>query len=137
MPHRLYQQVADRAEHRCEYCMAPEAVSPDRFQVEHILPRRRGGTDGLPNLALSCSLCNRRKATATQAIDFETRTIVTLFNPRHDDWDVHFNVRPVLSGIEIVGLTPIGRATVDRLAMNEGHAVRARQIWLMTGLFPP
>lgn len=117
--------------------MAPEAVSPDRFQVEHIQPRRRGGADELFNLALSCSFCNRRKSSSTQAIDFETRTIVSLFDPRQDDWDVHFRAHLVPDGIEIVGLTPIGRATVDRLAMNEGHAVRARQLWLMTGLFPP
>jgi hypothetical protein len=117
--------------------MAPEVVSPERFEVEHIQPRRRGGADELFNLALSCGICNRRKASATQGIDFETRTVVGLFNPRRDDWETHFSIHFVSAGIEIVGLTPTGRATADRLSMNEGHAVHARQLWMLTGLFPP
>jgi hypothetical protein len=34
-PH--YQQVARRANHRCEYCHAPEAVFNFPFEVEHII----------------------------------------------------------------------------------------------------
>lgn len=33
-----YGQVAFRAEHRCEYCHAPEAVFNFPFEVEHITP---------------------------------------------------------------------------------------------------
>ena len=93
MPHRLYEPVAARADHRCEYCLAPEAISPRRFEVEHITPRARGGSDNLENLALACSPCNGRKAQATQGIDTETLTIVPLFNPRNDRWDRHFRIR--------------------------------------------
>ena len=137
MPHRLYQQVAERADYRCEYCLAPEEVSPDRFQVEHIRPRVRGGSDDLVNLALSCSTCNRRKAQAIQGLDPGTLTVVSLFNPREDDWEDHFRIRSAPGGIVIVGLTPIGRATVAQLAMNDAHAVSARGLWSLLGLFPP
>ena len=136
MPHRLYRQVAARAGYRCEYCRAPEVVSPDRFQVEHIRPRARGGTDDVPNLALSCSTCNRRKSQAVYARDPETGTIVAIFDPRRDAWEAHFRIRPISAGISIFGLTPTGRATVERLVMNDDHAVRARSLWVLLDLFP-
>jgi HNH endonuclease len=137
MPHRLYPQVAARADSRCEYCLAPEAISPDRFQVEHVLPRARGGSDDFANLALACAACNRRKSQATQALDVETWTIVALFSPRQDVWDTHFRIHLTPDGITIVGLTPTGRATVQRLDTNDPHVVSARVRWSAVGLFPP
>ena len=136
MPHRLYPQVALRAGYRCEYCRAPEVVSADRFQVEHVRPRARGGTDDLPNLAPSCSPCNRRKSQALFAPDPATGTIVPIFNPRQDAWETHFRLRPTVAGVTILGLTPTGRATVERLVMNDDHAVRARSLWVLLDLFP-
>jgi hypothetical protein len=139
MPHRLYEQVAARGSHRCEYCGAPEAISPDRFEVEHILPRVLGGSDEMPNLALSCSPCNRRKSQATNAVDPASEPLaeVPLFNPRLDIWRLHFTVAPTVGGIQIVGRTAQGRATVSRLGMNDAHAVRARLLWMVLGLFSP
>lgn len=139
MPHRLYDHVAARAGHRCEYCGAPEAISPDRFEVEHILPRTLYGSDEMPNLALSCSPCNRRKSQATHAIDPASRdfALIRLFDPRRDVWRVHFDVVEATTGFQLVGRTAIGRATVSRLAMNDEHAVQARALWAFLGLFPP
>jgi len=139
MPHRLYEQVAARAGHHCEYCGAPEAISPHRFEVEHILPRALGGSDELPNLALSCAPCNRRKSQAAHALDPKSQdfSAVPLFNPRRDVSRVHFEFARTPTGIRILGLTPIGRATVARLAMNDDHFVQARNFWAVLGLFPP
>ncbi len=55
-PH--YSRVAERAGHRCEYCRAPEAIFNFAFEVEHIVPPSRGGTDDDSNRALSCRCCN-------------------------------------------------------------------------------
>jgi hypothetical protein len=140
MPHRLYRQIARRAGYRCEYCRAPEAISPGCFEVEHIMPRARGGSDDPANLALACSPCNSRKSQATQGIDTRTLTIVPLFNPRQDIWDTHFRIRDTEdeSGeYWIDGLTPTGRVTVDRLRMNDAHVIRARLLWALAKLFPP
>jgi HNH endonuclease len=62
----LYPVVAERAVYRCEYCHAPEVVFNFPFEVEHILPQARGGTDALDNLALACHACNLFKS------DFKT-----------------------------------------------------------------
>ena len=139
MPHRLYDRVAARAGYHCEYCAALERISPNRFEVEHIVPRALGGLDELPNLALSCAACNRRKSQATEGLDpaGEALAVTPLFDPRRDDWRVHFEVVPGADGLVILGRTPTGRATVARLAMNDAHAVRARAYWFLLGLFPP
>jgi len=50
---------------RCVYCGA----SNTPLQVEHIVPRARGGSDRVANLTLACEPCNTRKGTQT-AIEF-------------------------------------------------------------------
>ena len=53
-------------EGRCIFCRRRLRVRLDgqpisRATVEHIIPRSKGGTDELPNLALACSGCNHEK----------------------------------------------------------------------------
>lgn len=53
-----YRDVARRAEHRCEYCRAPEVIFNFAFEVEHIVPKSQLGSNELSNLALACRCCN-------------------------------------------------------------------------------
>jgi hypothetical protein len=131
-PH--YAQVAQRAGHRCEYCHAPEAVFNFPFEVEHVLPTARGGSDSEVNLALSCRSCNLHKAAHINGVDIDSQAVVRLFDPREDLWAEHF--RADSESGEIAGLTAIGRATVARLAMNGVAQVAARSWWIRLGLFP-
>ena len=131
-PH--YTQVALRAGHRCEYCHAPEAVFNLPLEVEHIVPVARGGEDTMANWALACRACNLYKAVHVSGSDPESEAVVRLFHPREDQWEDHFQVAPE-SG-EIIGRTPIGRATVARLGINSAAQVAARQQWMRLGLFP-
>lgn len=93
----------------------------------------------MPNLALSCLPCNRRKSQATHAVDPSSQVLalVPLFNPRRDVWRVHFDVADAADGLRIVGRTAIGRATVERLGNNDAHVVQARSFWVLLDLFPP
>ena len=131
-PH--YTQVALRAGHRCEYCHAPEAVFNLPLEVEHIVPVARGGEDTAANWALACRACNLYKATHVSGHDPASDAVVRLFHPREDRWADHFQVAPE-SG-EIVGRTPVGRATVVRLGLNSEAQVAARRQWMRLGLFP-
>jgi hypothetical protein len=131
-PH--YTEVALRAGHRCEYCHAPEAVFNLPLEVEHVVPIARGGEDTTTNWALACRACNLYKATHISGSDPESHVVVRLFHPRADRWDEHFQVAPE-SG-ELVGRTPIGRATVIRLGLNSAAQVAARLQWMRLGLFP-
>ncbi len=129
-----YTQVAIRAGHRCEYCHAPEEVFNFPFEVEHIIPTSRGGTDVETNWALACRSCNLRKAAHVSGIDPENQAITRLFNPREDQWEEHFRSDPESGRIE--GLNAVGRATVTRLEMNSEAQVAARRQWIRLGLFP-
>jgi hypothetical protein len=52
--------------------------------------------------------------------------VVTLYHPRQQKWEDHFD----LQGSLLIGLTPVGRATVRLLAMNDNHRMPLRQ-WLI------
>jgi hypothetical protein len=57
--------------------------------------------------------CNLHKSSDLSGIDPEEDAITPLFHPRRDRWVEHF----VFQGAFIVGLTPVGRATVRTLNM--------------------
>ena len=93
-----------------------------------------GGNDDAANLALACRSCNLFKSNNIDCLDSETQAVVDLFHPRQDKWDEHFRV--ILASGEIIGLTPIGRATVQCLKMNSEVQQTARRQWARLGLFP-
>jgi hypothetical protein len=130
----FYPAVAERADYRCEYCHAPEEAFNFPFEVEHIVPTSRGGSDDLNNLALSCRACNAYKAAFEVGRDSETQMQTPLFHPRRDVWAEHFQVNP--ESTEIVGVTATGRATLLRLQTNHPRQRAARLRWMQFGLFP-
>ncbi|MEH1946947.1 HNH endonuclease [Nostoc sp.] len=129
-----YTEIAGRANHRCEYCQAPEVVFNFPFEVEHIIPISRQGANTKANLALACRSCNLRKGTRISGTLPDSNTEVRLFHPRENQWSEHFQV-DVESG-KIRGMTPVGEVTVEYLAMNSSAQVAARQLWIRLGLFP-
>jgi hypothetical protein len=127
--------VAERAAYCCKYCQSQLKFSADSFSVEHIIPRSRGGSDELSNLALSCQRCNNAKFVDVEAIDALTGHSATLFNPRQHDWSEHFAWSHDF--VLIHGLTPTGRATVDKLQLNRVGIVNLRRVLHGAGEHPP
>ena len=121
--------VRQRASARCEYCRLPESALDLSLHIEHIVARQHGGGDDPWNLCLACDRCNLYKGPNLTSIDPQSGIIVPLFHPRRQPWHEHFTVR----GAEIVGLTPIGRATVRLLNMNASSRVRLRLQLLARG----
>jgi hypothetical protein len=58
-----------------------------------------------------------------------------LFNPRLQQWADHFSWTD--DGTNVVGLTPMGRATVSALSLNTEFRVRTRALWVEVGWHPP
>ncbi|MGO9601402.1 MAG: HNH endonuclease [Isosphaeraceae bacterium] len=117
------QSVRQRALDRCEYCRLPQSAQPFvTFHVEHIIARQHGGTDHPDNLWLACERCNAAKGPNLSGRDSATGNIERLFDPRHQEWPEHFQFQ----GPVIVGLTPVGRATVDVLKMTDRRRVQLR-----------
>lgn len=128
----LVRRVHERANLLCEYCQTSQRITGQAMHVDHIDP---DGDDSLDNLCLSCSNCNMSKARATSAVDSETGERVSLFNPRTQDWSEHFEWMP--DGIVLRGLTPVGRATIQRLKINRDRMLGTRANWVFFGLHPP
>jgi hypothetical protein len=120
---RTRELVRSRAADRCEYCrLRQRHFRLWKHQIEHIVPRKHGGSDALDNLALACVRCNRSKASNLTGIDPQTGRIEVLFDPRVDGWFDHF----LIIDAEIVGVTPTGRATIAVLNMNDDARLRLR-----------
>ncbi len=126
--------VATRAKFRCEYCLIPVLASTQPFKVDHIIPSSKGGLTELHNLAFSCG-CNDYKRDYTHAIDPESGESVPLFHPRRQKWADHFAWSE--NSLEIVGLTPTGRATIALLRMNRKQLITLRGFLLADGNHPP
>jgi 5-methylcytosine-specific restriction endonuclease McrA len=135
IPESLRRQVIEASGYRCEYCQTPSQVTGTPLVIEHILPRTLGDTDERDNLAAAWYRCNEFKGAKTEALDPETQQLVPLFNPRTEPWNSHFLWGN--GGTHITGLTPMGRATVVALRLNNDNIVTARSIWIEFGWHPP
>jgi hypothetical protein len=139
IPKSLLTLVRQRAQFICEYCHYPELLSSAPLSIDHLQPQSLGGTDDPANLALACRRCNERRYNFTTGIDPTTGIEVPLFNPRQQCWSEHFIW--TADGRRIIGTTAIGRATCNRLDLNderreEQFIQNARQKWLESGLHP-
>ena len=120
----LRRLVRNRADRRCEYCSTRQGDEPFvTYRVEHVIARQHRGKTEESNLALSRSHCNLHKGPNLAGIDPGAGKIEPLFHPRLQIWTEHF----AFVGLEIIGITPIGRATVEVLAMNAIDRIELRQ----------
>jgi hypothetical protein len=101
----------------------PEWALPLPFQIDHIVAEQHGGSTTSDNLALACPHCNRYKGPNIAGIDPSSGQLVRLYHPRTDRWDDHFEP----DGSRIAGKSPVGRATVQVLAMNADDVVMLRR----------
>jgi hypothetical protein len=135
MSPKLKNLVYNRANGLCEYCKSPANISSQPFVVEHIFPISKGGETFETNLALSCQGCNNHKYNKIEGLDFLTNEIVMLFNPRLDFWLNHFSWSD--DTLEIIGISSVGRATIDTLKLNRQELQNLRDLLLFAGKHPP
>lgn len=126
------QRVWNRADGCCEYCGMPQELDVQPFQLDHIRAQKHSGQSTTSNLALCCLPCNSYKGTNVAGYDPESDELQPLFNPRHDDWDEHFE----WDGPRLRGKTAIGRTTIEVLRMNLPNRVEHRRLLNRAGLFP-
>ncbi len=131
----LRKRVSAQARYRCGYCLTQEIIVGYRMEIDHIIPEGLGGQTVEDNLWLACSSCNNIKGDRITALDPLSGQIVGFFDPRHQNWNAHFEWS--VEGDQIVGLTETGRATVTALDLNRPLLVSSRQIWVRAGWHPP
>jgi hypothetical protein len=135
IPKALRDKVAAQARHRCGYCLTAEVIVGTPMEVDHLIPEALGGSTVEENLWLACSLCNGHKGNRIAALDPTSGEVVRLFDPRRQNWREHFQWTP--EGDRLLGLTPVGRATVAALNLNRPSLVVARRAWVTVGWHPP
>jgi len=132
IPAGLRYLVFERARQRCEYCLIHQDVSIYSHEVDHIIALKDGGQTQADNLVVACLPCNRSKGSDLTTFDPLSNALVPLFNPRQHIWSEHF----ILEDAIIVGLTPIGRATVVFLKLNAPTRLLHRRVLIAQGQYP-
>ncbi len=61
--YEVREYMLEKWKHKCGYC----GKSNLPLEIEHIIPKSRGGTDRVSNLTLACHKCNQKKGNQTAA----------------------------------------------------------------------
>lgn len=107
------------------------ASSLPRFELDHVVAKKHGGSTDEGNLALSCILCNKHRGSDLASIDPQSGELVRLFDPRQHVWGQHFELTP---GGHLQGRTAIGRTTVRLLRLDDPARVAERRLLIRAGL---
>jgi 5-methylcytosine-specific restriction endonuclease McrA len=70
--YEVREYLLDKWARTCAYCGKPNIP----LQIEHIIPRAKGGTDRVSNLTLACERCNRAKGTQDIAVFLKKKPAV-------------------------------------------------------------
>lgn len=135
IPRSVRVAVFEAASDCREYCLCQAKFSPSPFSIEHVVPRTKGGSNGFGNLAMACMGCNGHKHAHQQYTDPLSGEVTRLFHPRRDSWSEHFRWSEDYA--YVIGITPIGRATVARLHLNRAGVVNLRRTLQRLELHPP
>lgn len=111
----------------CAYCGKHNVP----FELEHIQPRSRGGSDRVSNLALSCHACNQRKGQQTAAEFGHAQVEEQARTPLKDAAAVNTTRSRLVQELRALGL-PIGtwsggrtRWNRERFGLEKSHCLDA------------
>lgn len=124
--------AAKRADFRCEYCRMHENDSFLPFEIDHVISIKHGGGNEPENLAYCCPHCNQNKGSDLTTFLKSYKDIVTIFNPREEEWQAHFDVEEG----EILAKTRVAEATIKLLKLNEPERIILRRLLMENGRFP-
>jgi HNH endonuclease len=132
IPSTLRKLVIKRAENCCEYCHLSQKGQEATFHIDHVIPFVSEGETTFENLALACVSCSLRKGAKQIVVNSETMQEVSLFNPRRENWNDHFQ----WNGIILIGITSIGSATIETLDLNRRLILAIREEEILLGRHP-
>jgi len=72
------QRVFDRDGRICRYCGSDE----EPLHIDHIIPRKLGGTHDLENLQVLCKACNLRKSSKDEGVFLAQTATPPVFSSR-------------------------------------------------------
>ena len=111
--------------HRCAYCKQTGVP----LQVEHLVPKTRGGSHRVSNLALACERCNQKKGNRT-AVEFGFPRLQSRAGlPLKDAAAVNSTRRALYERLKSSGL-PIETSTGGRTKWNRMQRGLPKAHWL-------
>ena len=85
----------------CQYCL--KKVKGDDWEVEHVLPKSRGGKTNFENCVVCCTVCNRKKANRTPSeakmslkkkVRIGNETVVKTYKkPKIPHWSILYRLK--------------------------------------------
>jgi 5-methylcytosine-specific restriction endonuclease McrA len=109
----------------CAYCGA-EGLP---LQIEHLIPRTRGGSDRVSNLALACEGCNQRKGNQTAAEFGFPQLMAQARQPLKDAAAVNATRWALYGQLVVTGL-PVEAGTGGRTKYNRTRQGLEKAHWL-------
>ena len=113
IPGSLRYDIIQRASGRCEACGV--SVEERALEVDHIVPRNKGGTDDRSNLQTLCYVCNAQKRDRD---DTDYAAVKASYDDR--DKDCVFCSLPT---DRIIDENELSVAILDKYAVTEGHTL--------------
>jgi len=102
--------------HRCVYCGGGQMA----FEIEHVVPKSRGGSDRVSNLVLSCHECNQAKGNRTAAEFGHPEVQGQARTPLKDAAAMNATRFALVEALRQVGL-PIGTWSGGRTRLNRAR----------------
>lgn len=124
---------------RCVYCGRGETA----FEIDHVVPRSRGGSDRVSNLVISCHDCNRAKGEQTASEFGHPHVEGKAKLPLRDAAAVNATRFAIVEALGVLGL-PIGtwsggrtRWNRDRFGIEKAHCLDALCVGEVAGVQVP
>jgi hypothetical protein len=111
--YEIREYLLEKWERKCAYCGKTDVP----LEVEHIVPRARGGSHRISNLTLACKPCNKKKGTQTATEFGHPEVQVQAKRPRHDVAAVNATRWALYRRLQTTGL-PVEVGTGGRTKWN-------------------
>ncbi|HEY7358394.1 MAG TPA: HNH endonuclease, partial [Ktedonobacterales bacterium] len=128
--------LLEKWQRRCAYC----AGRSGPFEVEHIVPKSRGGSDRVSNLALPCHTCNEAKGDQTAAEFGHAAVQAQAKQPLADAAAMNATRYALLERLRTLGLPVSGwsggrtRWNRERFGLHKTHALDALCVGALAGV---
>jgi len=123
--YEIKEYLLEKWGHECAYCKAKSIP----LQVEHIIPRSRGGTKRVSNLTVACEDCNQSKSNLTAAEFGHPNIQKQALRPLKDATAVNATRYAIGAALKTLGL-PISFWTGGRTKFNRTQQCYPKAHWI-------
>jgi 5-methylcytosine-specific restriction endonuclease McrA len=129
--YELRQYLLEKWQRKCAYCGKQDR----KLQIEHIIPRVRGGSNRASNLALACEKCNQAKGTKSieDFLDKKPNVLISVLaqakKPLKDAAAVNTTRWALYDALKLLG-KPVDTGTGGQTQFNRVGLGLPKQHWL-------